>query len=247
VALRDRFFTAATARAILSWRLAVGAAVGAIAGIVGMPIVGAIVMGIGVYAGLVLIAMPRAARRPRLDPFAISEPWRQYVQGAQRARQRLAATVARAAPGPLRERLDDVVARLDLGLAESWEIARRGDEIDDAVTRLDPTALRSNLSTLQRRAGDAPSDEAAAAMASIEAQLATADRLKQLSTSTSDRLRLTQVRLDELVARTAEVTVGTTDTEALVHDVDDLVVELEGLRLAVEEVGASEAGPGEVR
>ena len=45
---------------------------------------------------------------------------------------------------------------------------------------------------------------------SIESQLASADRLKALSPSTADRLRLTQARIDELVARAAEVSVGTT-------------------------------------
>ena len=73
------------------------------------------------------------------------------------------------------------------------------------------------------------------AIASVECQLASADRLKRLSASTADRLRLTQARLDELVARAAEVSVGRTDSAAYEHDVDNLVIELEGLRQAVAE------------
>ena len=65
--------------------------------------------------------------------------------------------------------------------------------------------------------------------------MASADRLKQLSTSTADRLRLTQARLDELVSRAAEVSIGASDTDGFAHDVDDLVLEVEGLRLAVQE------------
>ena len=65
--------------------------------------------------------------------------------------------------------------------------------------------------------------------------MASADRLKQLSASTADRLRLTQARLDELVSRSAEVSFGASDTDGFAHDVDDLVLEVEGLRLAVQE------------
>ena len=74
------------------------------------------------------------------------------------------------------------------------------------------------------------------ALASVESQLATADRLQQLSSNTADRLRLTQAKLDELVARAAEVSIGASSTEDFADDVDDLVIELEGLRQAVQEL-----------
>ncbi|MGH9134247.1 MAG: hypothetical protein ACRDZZ_09950, partial [Ilumatobacteraceae bacterium] len=125
--------------------------------------------------------------------------------------------------------------QLDRALGESWEIARRGDEIDSAVGRLDPTALRSKLDTLRSQSPGGPSDDLAAAITSVEGQLASADRLKQLSAETVSRLRLTQTRLDELVARAAEVSVGTGDTDAYAGDVEDLVVEIEAMRLAVED------------
>ena len=80
-----------------------------------------------------------------------------------------------------------------------------------------------------------PSDDLAAAITSVEGQLASADRLKELSAQTAGRLRLTQTRLDELVARTAEVSIGASDTDAYAHDVDDLVIEIEAMRLAVED------------
>ena len=233
--IRDRFFTPKTAKAILSWRilLGVGAAVALAFTPLGVP--AAIGIGVLVYAGSVGAAMPRGSKPPRIDPFTLSEPWRQMVQGAQRAGKRLHDTVSGTSAGPLRERLDDIVGKLDRALAESWEIARRGDEIDDAVGRLDPTALRSKLATLRVRAAAGPSDDLAAAIASVEGQLASADRLKRLSSQTADRLRLTQTRLDELVARATEVSIGASDTDAYATDVDDLVVEIEAMRLAVDE------------
>jgi hypothetical protein len=232
---RDRFFTPRTAKAILSWRILLGVGSAVILAFTPIGVPAAIGIGVLVYAGSVGAAMPRGPKAPRMDPFTLSEPWRQMVQGAQRTGRRLHDTVSGTPDGPLRERLGGIVAKLDRALAESWEIARRGDEIDDAVGRLDPTALRSKLDTLRARAAATPSDDLAAAITSVEAQLASADRLKLLSSQTADRLRLTQTRLDELVARAAEVGIGASDTDAYATDVDDLVVEIEAMRLAVEE------------
>ena len=242
MALRDRFFTATTARAILSWRLLVGIGVGVVVGVVvgaasglALGVLGGVAAGAAVYAVAVHRAMPRPARPARIDPFTLSEPWRQLVQGAERAATRLHATVAGAPQGPLRDRLVSIADKLDDGLAESWAIARRGDELDGAVRRLDPTALRSKLATLEGRHAAAPTAELDAAIQSVRLQLDSADRLTALSSRTADRLRLTQTKLDELVARAAEVSVGASDTDAYASAVDDLVVELEALRLAVEE------------
>ena len=232
---RDRFFTAKTARAILSWRILAGIAVAAGLALVDVNLGIALLAGVAVYAGLVLLGMPRGPGRRALDPFSVGEPWRQFVHATQRSGTRLRETIQGVEAGPLRERLAGIGERLDQALAETWEIARRGDEIDDTIRRLDPPALRSRLETLQQRAGTDPDGELGAAIASLESQLATADRLKQLSERAQGRLRLTQVRVDELVARASEIAVGAGDTETYAHDVDDLVVELEGLRLAVEE------------
>ncbi len=165
----------------------------------------------------------------RIDPFTVQEPWRQFVQGAQGSAIKLQETIDAAGDGPVKDRMQGVREKLEHGLDETWQIARRGHEIDQAVHRLDPTALRSKLESLQDAA------DAGEAIVSVESQLESVNRLKEQSTRTSNRLRLTQTRLDELVARAAEVSIGAGDTDAYEHDVDDLVVELEGLRLAVEE------------
>lgn len=235
MALRDRFYTPQTARAILSWRILVGVGItaGLLAAGLAWPV--AVASGGAGYVASVFAAMPRSRRAPRIDPFTVQEPWRQFVHTAQRAKTRLHETVDAASEGPLRDRVETIVDNLDRGLEETWRIARRGHEIDQAVHRLDPTALRSKLSTLQQQAGEHPSDDLAAAIASVEGQLASTERLKQQSTRAANTLRLTQTRLDELVARAAEVTVGAGDTDAYEHDVEDLVIELEALRLAVEE------------
>ncbi len=236
---RDRFYTPQTARAILSWRIAVGVGVAAAMIAAGVGVVGSVAAGLAVYGGLVLAAMPRNARRPRIDPFAVGEPWRQYVKGAQRAAAKMRDIVADIDDGPLHDRLQEIAAKIDHGLDETWRIARRGDEIDDAVTHLDPTRLREQQAALAARAADDDSPELARALESVEDQLATTDRLKQRSEQTASSLRLNETRLEELVARAAEVSIGAGDTDAYEHDVEDLVDELEGLRLAIEETGHS--------
>jgi hypothetical protein len=236
--LRDRFVSAATARAILSWRLLLGLGAGLVAGVVGVPALGAVAIALAAYVGAVALAMPRPARTPPIDAFTLSEPWRQFVQDADRSRRRLHTTVREVAAGPLRTHLDDIVTRLDVGINQCWEIAKRGDAIDEAVARLDPERLRSHLDALRRQGGERPSPDIVAAIGSVESQLATADRLKAQSADTADRLRLTRARLDELVARAAEVGLGAGDAQVYAHDVDDLVVDLEALRLAIAETNA---------
>ncbi|MFW2335938.1 hypothetical protein [Ilumatobacter sp.] len=232
---RDRFYTPTTAKALLSWRILVGVGVGAALAVAGLPIALAAAAGVGVYAATVVRAMPRGARRPAIDPFVLSEPWRQLIQGAQGSARKLRSTVSSTDDGPLRSTMEGIVDQLEHGLDEAWEIAKRGDEIDDAVRRLDPTALRSKLDTLRGRAEASPSPDADAAVASIERQLATAERLKLQSADTAAALQRTQTQLDELVARASEVRIGAVDTEVYRQEVDDLVIRLEALHQAVEE------------
>src|SRR5688572_3619477 len=103
---RDRFFTPATAKALLSWRILLGIAVGVGVGVLFGPTWG-VGAGLGLYIGTVMGAMPRAPRST-IDPFAISEPWRHFVQGTQRARSSLRQAVTATQDGPLRNRLTDI-------------------------------------------------------------------------------------------------------------------------------------------
>ena len=67
----------------------------------------------------------------------------------------------------------------------------------------------------------------------------TAELLMHQSDETAASLRRTQIQLDELVARAAEVQVGAADTDTYARDVDDLVIQLEALHQAVEETSTS--------
>lgn len=195
----------------------------------------AVAVAIAVAVGAGLFVSLKSDRRSRLDPFTVGEPWRQFVQGAIRSGTKLHQTIDGAEPGPLKDRMNSIAGRLDDGLEETWKIARRGDEIDSSIRRLDPAALRSKLATLKARSSSRAAPDIDDAITSVENQLEAVRRLELESEKTADRLRLTQTRLDELVSRAAEVAIGAGDTDAYEHDVDDLVIELEALRQAVDE------------
>lgn len=193
-------------------------------------------IGVGVLVGVAALALVRRPRRAvGFDPFTVGEPWRQFAQSAQRSASKLHATVDATSDGPLKDRMTAIAGRLDEGLAETWTIVRRGHDIDSTVRRLDPVALDAKLEHLESRNAAAATDDLAAAIESVRGQIAATERLKLKSARAADRLRLTQTRLDELVTRAAEVAIGAGDTDAYEHDVDDLVIELEALRQAVDE------------
>lgn len=244
VSFRDRFFTPPVARAMTSplgiLLFGVATAVGIVAG---APIAAALGLGAVAWAARVAAAIPRGEKSERIDPFVLSEPWRGHVQGAQTAKLRFDRTVAATRAGPMRDRLAGLSDRLQQGVVDCWRIASRGDDIDAALAHLDPATAQRELADARQQIatrGSTPALEST--VASLEAQLASAERLRAVSLDARDRLRLLDARLDELVARAAEVSVGAGDTGGLSDEVDGLVTELEALRLALEETGGTATG-----
>ncbi|MEO5723065.1 MAG: hypothetical protein ABIQ39_07435, partial [Ilumatobacteraceae bacterium] len=172
------------------------------------------------------------ARPARIDPFTIGEPWRQHVSAAQTAQRRYNALTTTIAAGPLKERMVEIGRQVEHGVEECWQIARRGDQLDDALRRIDSTSLRGQL---ERAADDVT-------RISLRSQLDTAARIRATRDDTDSRLRLLNTRLGELVAQTAEVSVGADATQQLGSAVDDVVTELQALRLAIEDVDAASSG-----
>lgn len=243
---RDRFLTPKVARAITSPLGIVLFGVGTAASIVvGLPVIAAAGIGVAAWGGRVLAAVPRDDRSARVDPKALAQPWRGYAEQAQAAKGRFDQVVASVKAGPLRERLEALSGRLDDGIDESWRIARRGQELDGAVARIDTASAQAELAELKQSVGRRqPSASEAGTAQSLEAQLASGQRLADLRQRSVDRLRLLDARFDELIARTVEVSVGTGDTDVLGDDVDGLVNELEALRIAMEETDQATQLPG---
>lgn len=186
-----------------------------------------IVLGGGAIAWFVRrrsgVAAPKAAR---IDSFAVGEPWRRHVASAQSAQRRHTAIVASVHEGPLKYRMTEIGRQVQRGVEECWEIARRGDQLDDTIRQLDGASLQRRLD----RATD-PVEQS-----SLRSQLASVDRVRAARNDADERLRVLQTRLGELVTQSAEVSAGVDHTAELGSAVDEVVTQLEALRLAVREV-----------
>ncbi|HEX6568504.1 MAG TPA: hypothetical protein VF015_05040, partial [Acidimicrobiales bacterium] len=245
--LRDRLLTRRGARAIASpVGIVVGAAIGVGVVAAGLPVWVGVAAGAFAWAVNVWRLLPRAPRRERIDPFAVQEPWRRFVQDALQARARFAETVGRAPPGPLRDRLGEIAERMQTGVDECWLVAKRGQTLVRARRGIDVADVDRQLARLRDEAGE-PDPSLAAVVESLEVQRATADRLDGVITQAQGELRLLATRLDEAVARTlelsAQASTSTGPVTGLGTDVDDLVTEMESLRQALDETSiAADAG-----
>jgi hypothetical protein len=214
----------------------------------------ALLIGLAVAVGAVVVILrvrrnaisPRStgngrATKARIDPFAIGEPWRQHVAAALSAQRRFAGIVATLEQGPLRARMAEIGRQVDRGVDECWQIAKRGDQLDDTIRQLGGASLQSSL--------DRSTDEAQ--RASLRSQLESVDRVRAARAQTDERLRGLHIRLGELVSQAAEVSVGVDHTAELGSAVDDVVTQLKALNQAVDEVnntgrsqGFDQPGPG---
>jgi hypothetical protein len=212
---------------------------------------------VGLFAGVAAWAVVASRKlRPQqvlrgqvapstIDPFAISDPWRRSVIAAQQSQLRFQRAVQSTAKGPLRDRLRDVQGRIDQAVQESWTIAVKGDQLDDAIRDLD---VRSKNAEYQAAEQTVRSNRDPSRVASLEArrdslrsQLESASRLVELSQRTEDRLVKLNAQLDELVARGIELSVSSAtgdDVGDLGAGVDAVVNEMEALQRAMEETSA---------
>jgi len=237
---RDRFLTPKVARVITSPSAIVLAGVGAsVAILVGLGPIGAVALGVGAYAGRVLAAVPRATKRPGINPRELDEPWRDLVQQILDASRRFDRALQGVQTGPLRDRLQQLGERLETGVDEAWRIAQAGQQLGAGRRQIDTTRIHVELQ--QARTGP-QTERTGQTVAAIEAQLASAARLDATIHDTFDRLRLLDARIDEMVTRTVELSVTQADTEdlgGLGDEVEAIVDDMEALRQAVEETRRS--------
>ena len=238
LSFRDRFFTRPVAHAITSPLSIVLFGTGTALAIVAGLGLAAPFVGLGAWVVRVGLAIPRHSSRERIDPYTLSEPWRQQVLQAQSSVARFGRVVAKALAGPTKDRLSSMATRLDDGLVDCWRIANRGDELDAAITDIDTRAATAQLAELKASVRhDGATASSQQTLDALQAQLDSAQRLQATRQDAADRLRLLNARFDEIVARAVEVSVGTGDSGGLDDDVTGLVTDLEALRLAIEEVG----------
>lgn len=218
----------------------------AIAILAGAPLVIAGVVGVAAWGVRAWQRMPKVSNRERIDLYDLREPWRHFVRDAIHARDRFSTAVASTAPGPLRDRLGEIAARIEDGVRECWTIARQGQQLARAVRELDVARIRRELADVEAEARRSPQRDAlAAAGESLKAQLDSATRLSSVAQDTADKLTRVNAELDEAVARAVELSVSPAiaagdvgaGVSPLGTDVDNIVAELESLRLALDEAG----------
>jgi hypothetical protein len=243
---RDRFFTPPVARAITSPLGILLAGAGAAVGIAaGLPVAAVVGLGAAAWAARVAAAVPRGTVGERIDPFALDEPWRRFVQEALQARTRFAEAVNRADRGPLRERLQEIADRMETGVQACWRIARRGQALVEARAGIDVEHVRAQLQHVERDATQPWAAGSALERTSeaLRSQLATAERIDVVIRDAYSRLQLLDARMDEAIARTLELSVhadADVDLRGLGSDVDTLVDDMEALRQALEEASDAE-------
>jgi hypothetical protein len=176
-----------------------------------------------------------------IDPFSVGEPWRQHVQAALSARRRMAEIIRASASGPIRDRLSDITTDVDRVVEQVWAIAVQGNTLAKADRRIDTDKTAAKLAELQQQLGGADLDARGPieeSIASLEATTQTGTRIAQQRESAAARLREMDIRLEELVARAAEVSTAGVEPDSvdtLRADMDALVVDLEGLRQGLDE------------
>ncbi len=198
--------------------------------LVGLGPVWAVVGGLLGWGAKVATALPAAPTRPAIRPNDLADPWSGFVKEALDAQARFDRTVARSRPGPIRDRLGTIGQRIGEGVDQSWAIAQRAQELAEARAAIDTTGVERRLER-----GAVTSD---AERQALESQLATTRRLDGVINDAYGKLRLLDARLDEAVARAIELSVQNVDAaelESVDHQVGDVVMELEALRLALDE------------
>ena len=176
------------------------------------------------------------------DPLAAIEvgrlpaDYRAPVVDAVRARTQFGELVAGLHDGPLRERLQELAARVDSGVLAVWHTATRAADIDRVTATLDVERVTAELKQA-RRSGAA--DEVVVA---LQERFASMQRLLNGRDAQRERLPVLEARLATAVARAAELVLTSPATvsaeiDALAGDLDRLVVELDALGAATSELG----------
>jgi hypothetical protein len=241
LSLKDRFFTPPVARAMMSPSGILLAGAGLSVGIVaGFPILIAAGVGAAAWAARVGASVPRQPSEERIDPFTLGEPWRNYVRDAVQAQGRFRESISDLKEGPLRDRLTEIADRIEVGVRESWRVAQHGQSLTDARKKIDVADAQRELATISQNATEpwAAGSSMARTAESLQAQIGSATRMDNLVRDTESRLRMTNAKLDEAVARSVELSVQGGATEAvgaLSNDVDTVVEEMESLRSALDE------------
>lgn len=169
-----------------------------------------------------------------IDPALAPRRFRAVVDDALATRRRFASLLAGVSPGPTRERLVDMGQQLDAGVAAVWATVMRVGEVERVIATLDPDDVTADYKQA-KRSGASPE-----VVAAHEARFHSVQRLMNSLDDVDERLNLLEARLGGVVAQAAEVAIAlsgsATNVDALDAELSQVVDELDGLRLAFDEL-----------
>lgn len=251
------------ARAAVSPSAVIATAAGVGIGLLAQSVVLAVILGVIGWIVRMAVAFWSTRRRLKLvviDPWAVPDPWRQFVRQALGAQSRYEQAVAAWPPGPLRDRLTGLQPRLDAGVWEVWTVAQQGAALSGWSVGNRPgdtqthDALSSELrrtqaerAALGRAGAGAASDERRAALDRTEealaAQVHSRRKAQEAAANAEDRLRVLTARLDEAVTAVLELGMAQSADDRVTDDafasVDALTEEITALRAGLSEATAS--------
>lgn len=212
--------------------LVAGAA--AVAYMAGLPWWAAALLAAAVWAARVLLASKlarlTASRPPRIDPFALREPWRLYVKNAIGSQRNFQRALQSVDTGPLHDRLSEIGKRVDRGVLECWEVARKGQKLTDARRAIDIGSAKRTI--------EEP-DSHPALVEAANSKIAAHQRLKAREDEVKISLEVLDARLQEAVARASEMatrSMAADDLDSITDAIDGVVGDLESLRLGLDSV-----------
>jgi hypothetical protein len=186
-------------------------------------------------------------RRPRqqdplaqLDLTTLEPRWRAAVEEALASRVRFRSLIEQSPGGPLRDRLEELAARVDVGVHSAVDTAFRAQAAAQTLRGMDLEHVTAQLKDARRRLARATETGAGTdgLQAEVDLLLEQHGALNDLANSVDEageRLRMVDLRLDASVARAAQMVLR---PDAL----QQLGVVDQELQALVEELGTMQSG-----
>jgi hypothetical protein len=167
-----------------------------------------------------------------VDPDLAPRRFAGSVAAALDARRRYAEIVGRARPGPVRNRLAMLGARVDEGVGAVWATVTRAGDIEATLADLGPERVTAEYKDAKRSGADPELVEV------LAQRFTSVQRLLNTLDDTDERLRLLDARLGATVARAAEVALSASQdgVDDVGAELDGVVDDLTALRLALDEL-----------
>lgn len=184
------------------------------------------------------------SRVEALDLTGFEPAWRAAIDELLASRARLVTVAGECRPGPLQDRLLELVSRVEDGVVEAVDVARRAQTATRAVSTMELDRVQDALKAARRRLAEAEAAGRDATAAATEVALLSDQHaaLHQLANSADDaleRMRLLDLRLDAAVARAVQAALLPDGTDVLASvgtELGAVVDDLTALRAGLDAV-----------